>query len=129
MKSLILALMLAAPLGMAVSPISAEAKPKVNLDIYLGDYDYFRDRPGDGYLFRRGYGWYMPYDRYDRYDRRYRGNARYTCAQARRVVRDHGYSILSTRDCQGTQYSFRVKRGGRVFILNFNARSGALWRA
>lgn len=97
----------------------AEAKTKVNVDVYLG-VPYYRYRPGPDYVYRRGHGWYLP-PRYNRY--------RISCGQAKWEVRTRGFRNVATIECNGPVYTFRATRGGHRTIVYVNARSGAVWRA
>lgn len=123
MKSLIAAAMLAAPLAMMASAPSAQAKAHIGFHFYFGD-PHYNYRPGLGYFFRPGYGWYQP-----RYHMYHGWNGRkMSCSQAARFVERRGYDVVARRDCAGSVYSFRaVHRGHRVNVF-INARTGNIWR-
>ena len=70
------------------------------------------------------YGGSRDYDD-DDYDRR-RGKLK--CWEARRLVREHGYRVVDTVKCSGRVYTFEAARRGRVFLVNVNAWTGAVWR-
>lgn len=122
MKSLLITA-LAASFAMGsmvpLSSVPAEAKTKVNIDVYLG-VPHYRHRPGPEYRFRRGHGWYLP-PSHNRY--------RFSCGQARWQVRERGYHNITTIECNGPVYTFRATRNGNRVKLFVNARSGAVWRA
>jgi hypothetical protein len=70
------------------------------------------------------YGGYGGYDD-DDYDRRRR---KLGCWEARRLVREHGYRVVDTVKCGGRIYTFEATRRGRLFLVNVNAWTGAVWR-
>jgi len=112
---------LGATLGYAAMTMPAAAD--VDVDIHLGAPHFFDHRVGPGFIFRPGFGWFMPSSRYySHYDR-------LSCSEARRLVREHGYKNVSSRDCQGSTYSFRATRKGETYRVYVNARTGNIWRA
>lgn len=113
-----LAIALALPLGLGVATESAQAKTNVSVGIFFGQ-PHYRYAPNDNYVYRRGYGWYMPRDRM---------NNRISCGAAKRDLRNRGFRILTTRDCQGSEYVFRVERNGNVRLVSYNARNGRIVR-
>lgn len=55
-----------------------------------------------------------------------RRSARYSCAQARRLVRNAGYRRVRATDCRGRIYGFAASRDGRRYSLRSNARRGTI---
>jgi hypothetical protein len=98
--------------------LATAAEARVNFDIYFG-IPYYNDQIGPDYRYRNGYGWYRDQPRY---------NARLSCREARRAVRNQGYRNVSARECSGRTYTFSATRNGRRIIVYVNARSGAVWR-
>jgi hypothetical protein len=116
MKKLLMALVVAAPMALALGGINAaEAKTKVNIYLGIPHYGY---QVGPDYVYRKGHGWYRPG----------RFINRLSCNEARRIVRSHGYYNIVPRDCSGRTYVFRAVRNDRVAVVYVNARSGAVWR-
>jgi hypothetical protein len=101
----------------AISTIPAEAKKKVDVDIFFGV------DPGYGY-YDPGYGYYdppvRPRPRYDD-DYSYRG---ISCEQGRQEVRYSGFRKVRALDCDGRRYTYRARRDGEVFIVKVSRRSG-----
>ena len=93
------------------------AEAKVNFKIYLGE-RYYDHRVGPDYQYYEGRGWY----------RHNNQRFRISCGQAQRIVRNKGFRNVSTRECQGSTYTFSAKRNGNRFLVYVNARTGAVWR-
>ena len=98
--------------------LASAAEARVNFDIYFG-VPFYTDQVGPDYRYRNGYGWYREQPRRD---------ARLSCQQARRVVRNQGFRNVSARECRGSTYTFAATRNGRRIVVYVNARSGAVWR-
>jgi len=123
------------PLGLIGSTPVALAD--TNVDIHFGVPFYsYQVRPY--YRYRRDYGWYDAY-RYPRF----RGGAYYddddsdyvasypgrlTCGEARRLVREHGFYHVLTRDCYGRIYAFDGLRNDHWATIFVNPYSGRVWR-
>jgi hypothetical protein len=75
-----------------------------------------------------GVGVYGGYDDDDDDDYRRRRRGRLKCWEARRLVRDHGYRVVDTIECEGRVYTFAARRRGRIFEVKVNSRTGAVWR-
>ena len=118
MKGFLISAGLAAALIMG-APAASEAA-KVRVGIFFG-VPHYRSRGGPGYVYRSGYGWYLPSYRV--------GNVhRMSCGQAMRIVRNRGYHNVSTVECRGATYTFRAMRNGHRHTVFVNARTGGVWR-
>lgn len=116
MKSLIAAGMLAVS-SMAI-PTVAEAKTRIG--IYFG-VPFYDAEIEDDYLYEPNYGWYAPEYQYK--VRRNYGNARVSCNQAARHLRNSGYRNVRAIECEGRWYEFRARKNGRNITLSYNART------
>jgi hypothetical protein len=118
MRNILLALALSTPLVLAHAPSPSHADTGVKLNFYFGE-PHYTYRVGPDYVYRKGFGWH-----------RHRAalRDRLSCGEARRVVRNHGYRVISTRDCSGKTYVFRTSSKGKVHLIYVNARTGGLWR-
>jgi hypothetical protein len=107
MKSIFLAIAVAAPVGLCLASPGARADTDVVVRLYFGEpyYDY-RVRPD--HIYRKGYGWYRS---------RREMHHGLTCGEARSIVRRHGYRNISVRDCRGATYVFRTWKNGRPHIV------------
>ena len=72
---------------------------------------------GSDYRYYDGRGWY----RFNKH----RSNI--SCGQAKRIVRNHGFRNVSTRQSEGRTYAFAAKRNGHRILAYVNSRSGAVW--
>ena len=69
---------------------------------------------------------------YDYSDNRYRSGPRrdagkkYSCKQARRLVRRNGYRKIRAFDCRGRVYGFYARSGGEIYKIRVNVRSGRI---
>ncbi len=53
------------------------------------------------------------------------GKDRISCGRGRRIVEDHDYWNVRTRNCSGRYYSYFGRRGGgRIFIITVDSRRG-----
>jgi hypothetical protein len=105
-------------LGALALPLLAVATPaNADVRVYLG-VPYYDARPGDGYRFYPGRGWYRPVlpGRY------------ISCNRGIRIVRGAGYRNVRVVECRGPRYTYRATRNGRNFTLSLNARNGRLMR-
>jgi hypothetical protein len=50
---------------------------------------------------------------------------RVTCAEARDIVEDRGYSRVKTLSCGGVNYKFRALREGKAYVIRVSRRTGA----
>jgi hypothetical protein len=50
---------------------------------------------------------------------------RVTCAEAKDIVEDRGYSRVKTLSCGGVNYKFRALRGGKAYVIRVSRRTGA----
>lgn len=101
-------------LGGLMLPSAAQAEFR----LYFGvpHYDY---NVGPGYIFRPGFGWYLPP----------RVRVRFSCDRAADALADRGYYRIVARDCRGPIYVFRAWRDGRRYTLTFNNRTGRISRS
>ena len=118
MKSALFALALALPLTMTMGPAPAEAKTNVSIGLFFGQ-PFYSYRVGPDYDYRPGLGWHK---------RRVGLRDKLTCAEARSLVRQHGYRVINTRDCKGSTYVFRARYKGNARLIYVNARTGGMWR-
>ena len=88
-----------------------EAKITIN----LGE-PYYDQRMGPDYRYYKGRGWY----RYNNHRRNI------SCGQAKRIVRDHGFRNVSTREREGRTCKFVAKRNGHHTLVYVNSRIGSL---
>jgi hypothetical protein len=114
-------------IGAIVAPLSAltlsqPAHADVDFDIHFG-VPFYVDRPGPGYRYYDGYGWY-DYRKY----RDFRPRGRLSCGEARELVRDRGYRRVRTIECRGRTYTFRAIRRGEPYRVYVNSRNGRIWR-
>ncbi len=57
------------------------------------------------------------------------GNHRLTCREARRNLRhSYGFRRIRAIECNGRRYTFRARRGGRVWRVKVNAFTGDVIR-
>jgi hypothetical protein len=118
MKNFLFALALSAPLALALAPSPSYADTDVKFRFYFGE-PHYAYRVGPDYVYRKGFGWHRQHPAL---------RDKLSCGEARRVVRNHGYRIISTRDCSGRTYVFRTSSKGKVHLIYVNARTGGLWR-
>lgn len=120
MKKMLIAAGLA--LSVAFGTVSAaEAKTKVDIDIYLGS-PHYKYQVDKRYKYRKGHGWYLPTIVI------VGGSNRISCGMARNRVMARGYHNVSTVECSGPTYTFRGTYRGHRYRLIVNARSGDVWR-
>ena len=117
MKNTLAALALSLPLALSLLPSSAQADTNVKFKLYFG-MPHYSYRVGPDYVYRKGFGWH----------RRNAVRSKLSCGEARRLVRNHGYRIAATRDCNGSTYVFRITGKGKPNHVYVNARTGGLWR-
>jgi hypothetical protein len=55
--------------------------------------------------------------------------ARVSCSHARAVVARNGYTRVVANRCGGQYYSFKAWRGGRNYVVTFNAHTGRIVRS
>jgi hypothetical protein len=117
LKSILVAAAVAATA--VISTGAAEAKPKVNVDIFLG---------GPGYYYDPGYGYYDPPVRPVRprpvYD--YEDDYGVSCRGGAREVRHNGFRDVRAIDCDGRRYRYKATRYGRSYIVTVSSRSGEI---
>lgn len=99
------------------------AEAATNVKIILG-VPYYTYKVGPDYVFRSGYGWH----------RVKKGTVviktspnKLSCAQARAKV-SKSFKVVSTRNCSGTNYSFKALKNGKVINVYINSRTGSVWR-
>ena len=63
--------------------------------------------------------WLVDRDPYYSYD-----PSRVSCAEGRDIVRENGYSRVSTVECVGTTFTYTGERSGRTYRITVNARTG-----
>ena len=119
------------PLGLIGSAPAALAH--TNVDIHFGA-PFYAYQASPHYRYYRGYGWYDAY-RYPRFRRGYFYDddvaayaGRLSCGAARRLVREHGFYHVETRDCYGRNYAFDGVRNGRWAVIFVNSYTGEVWR-
>ncbi|MBK8769365.1 MAG: hypothetical protein IPM06_02920 [Rhizobiales bacterium] len=111
------AIMLSTPMMIPMGA-ATPAKAEVSLGVFFG-VPHYRHRMGPDYMYRRGYGWYLP---------RHHARFKMSCGEAKWSVRNRGYRNVSTVECNGATYTFRASRNGHRIVVYVNARSGAVWR-
>jgi hypothetical protein len=118
MKSFLCAMVLSVPLALSLAPAPAQADTDVKFKIYFGE-PHYTYKVGPDYVYRKGYGWHK---------RHAVVRNKLSCSEARSIVRNHGYRVIATRDCNGTTYVFRASSRGKSHVVYVNARTGGLWR-
>ena len=120
MKKTIIGLLAATALlgGLATA---ADAK----IIIRFGGVPYYDYQMGPDYRYYQGRGWY----RHQSGNQFQYGNrGRISCGEAKRLVRNKGFRNVSTRECQGSTYTFTARRNGNRILLFVNSRNGNVWR-
>ena len=120
MKKTIIGLLAATALfgGLATA---ADAK----IIIRFGGVPYYDYQMGPDYRYYQGRGWYQ----YQPGNQFMSGNrGRISCNEARRMVRNHGFRNVATRECDGRTYTFTATRNGHRILVFVNSRNGAVWR-
>ena len=98
-----------------VKKTKSSAKVKVILGV-----PYYAYKAGPDYVFRAGYGWHRVVIKDG-------SPNKLSCAQARAKV-SKSFKVVSTRNCSGTNYSFKAMKNGKVVNVYINSRTGAVWR-
>lgn len=106
-----------------------------NVDYYDDDYVHYNNRIyEDGSC---GYGsrrfdcpdfYAGPRERRHRLHRRYHDEdfGRVSCAEAKGIVREHGFHHVVATDCDGKHYHFKARKDGDRFFVRVSSRSGYL---
>jgi hypothetical protein len=115
MKSIIMASAVAVAVLFA-SPVASEAA--TNVKIYLG-LPHYTVKPGNDYVFRKGYGWYRPAKA---------TSGKISCERAKNRVQNSGYRNVDRVECSGATYTFRGTRNGKRHVVSVDARSGNVSR-
>jgi hypothetical protein len=63
--------------------------------------------------------WLFDHDPYYSFD-----PSRVSCGEGRDIVRESGYSRVSTVECVGTTYTYLGRRSGETYRITLNARTG-----
>ncbi|MEQ1524479.1 MAG: hypothetical protein ABL936_24735 [Aestuariivirga sp.] len=98
MKKIIIGLLAAVSITAGMASL---AEAGVKIKVILGE-SYYDQRMGPDYRYYDGRGWY----RYNNH------RANISCGQAKRIVRNHGFRDVLTRECEGRTYTFVAKRNG-----------------
>lgn len=95
--------------------------------VVLAAFDLTPARADVGIDFNLAFPFYGTHDGGYYYGLPERGRtARYSCSQARRLVREAGYRRVRATDCRGRIYGFAASRGGVRYALRVNARRGTI---
>jgi len=123
----------AVALPLCLTGFAPAASAHTNVDIHLG-VPFYPYQAGPHYRYYRGYGWYDA-DRYPRFRHGYYYDhdvvtyaGRLSCGAARRLVREHGFYHVETRDCFGKNYAFDGVRNGHWAVIFVNSYTGGMWR-
>ena len=114
MKKIIIGLLAAVAITGGMASL---AEAGVKIKVILGE-SYYDQRMGPDYRYYDGRGWY----RYNNH------RANISCGQAKRIVRNHGFRDVLTRECEGRTYTFVAKRNGHRILVYVNSRTGSLSR-
>lgn len=126
LKSVLMKTLIAAGLiAMSSMTIPTVAEAKTRIGIYFG-VPFYDGALRPGYLYEPNYGWYAP--EYRNTVRRNYGNARVSCDQAARHLRNAGYRNVVATDCVGRTYQFRARKNGGAVRLSYNARTRSFGR-
>jgi hypothetical protein len=103
----------------AFSTVSAEAKPKFDIDVYLG---------GPVYDYDPGYGYYDPVPVRPRPRPRvvYEDDYGISCERGRQEVKWNGFYKVRAIDCDGRRYTYKARRDGERYIVKVSRRSGEI---
>ncbi len=122
-KGSLAALLMAATV--AFSPVVAEAKTKVHINIGVGWPDQCIEQRWDGYCGPE-YGYYRDGRYYDEPPPAYYRDNNVSCGEARQILRDRGFRRVTSRKCGGGTYVFTAVKHGNLYRIAVRARNGAV---